>query len=245
MDALTPVPQSNEQPRIDDVYVYDKEIIRRMSEDTSRGCWLDASPQNEEIHALQRRSPRSTNLLRRRSQPRTQARRNTWVPSVYWVFLVMASFLITPTTAVRIPFTNCLPISTQSSGVLQFVPKFVDAVFNTTDQLHNLRLTIWGNVTGAIYQQFVPPAANDSYWSDPTKTDGKILDVTASTNILTALRGHIDFLSYEPYNENVRFCTQLINSTCPLSPSFASNPYVFPSSSPSWSIIDTNKLCTI
>jgi hypothetical protein len=220
MEALTRASHSNGRPRLDDVYAHDKENIRRMA--STHHDDNDAPNAHPE-------SSRSTGMQCRHREDELnspRARKSMWFPSVHWVLLVMVGLLTSPTAAVYISFSNCLPVSTQNSAVLQFVPKFVDAVFNTTDRLHNMRITVWGNVTGSMYTEFVPPAANDSYWSDPTKTDGKILNVT--NNVLTALRSHIDFLNYQPWAQNVEFCAQVINGTCPLGPSFAANPYVPP-----------------
>lgn len=93
----------------------------------------------------------------------------------------LVSFLATPSAAVFINFDNCLSDSIINSTPLQlqFIPLFVDAVFNTSDPSHNLNVTIYGNVSGQATEGVYPPPT-DASWSDPNDTFGKIVDVSPS-----------------------------------------------------------------
>lgn len=157
-----------------------------------------------------------------------------------WVLILVASLWVVPTSAVFIDFQNCLSDSYQKNTPLQlqFVPKFLDAVFNTTNPDHNLNVTVWGNVTGSGPDHLVilPPASDTDYWqSNQTNLGGKILDLPEPDSAqpkLTTLFTKASVLSYEPYSNSTAFCTQLTNSVCPLAPVFnvnESNPYEFPS----------------
>ena len=144
--------------------------------------------------------------------------------------VLVATLFINPTTAVFIKYQNCLSEAYQNDQPLslQFVPLFVDAVFNTKDPSHNLLVTVWGNVTGSGPSPLVAlPSANDtSYWSNPNNTQGKIAndpDPTSADPRLTTLFNKVDVLTYEPWSEAVDFCDQLVNATCPLGPQFFVN----------------------
>ena len=143
---------------------------------------------------------------------------------VFLVIPLILSLFSSPAVAVSVNFTNCLPESYQNNIplALQFVPKHVDVVFNNTDPSHNLKVTIWGNVVGS--QSTEPlPAANDSAWSNPNITLGKIENLTAPYTKLTTLSNKITVLTYEPWNENVDFCDRLVNGSCPLGQRFGVN----------------------
>lgn len=141
-----------------------------------------------------------------------------------WLTVLAVCMLIRPSKAVLIEYQNCLSDAYLNSDPtrLQFVPNYVDAVFNTTDSNHNLRLTIYGNVTGTD-TIITLPALDSPDWKNPNYTDGKIVNVTSSTDKETTLYSKADFLSYEPWTSTVGFCDQLINGTCPLGPAFDAN----------------------
>ena len=141
---------------------------------------------------------------------------------------LVSCLLLRPVSAVLIPFANCLPESYQANipTPLQWVPLAVDAVFDLDSPTHNLRVSVFGNVTGSYRQVQLPPA-NSSDWKDPAKLDGKIVDVPDSQGInrATTLRSNIKVLTYEPYDHGSYFCSEsLINGSCPLAPIFNSTP---------------------
>src|SRR5438045_3490621 len=142
-------------------------------------------------------------------------------------YLLIASLLTIfarPTTGAFINFQNCLSpnIINNKPPILQFVPLHVAAVFNTTDPSHNLNITVWGNVTGSNPLVVLPPP-DDPSWSNPNRTDGKIIHVDPTTNTATTLLTKVNVLSYMSYSDDADFCTQLINGSCPLGPSFRAN----------------------
>jgi ML-like domain len=143
---------------------------------------------------------------------------------VYWILVLVISFFSSPATAVLINFQNCLSQDYQNNEplALQFVPLYVDAVFNTTDPSHNLKVTVWGNVNGSQNTLPLPPP-NDPAWSNPNFTNGKIENLTAPYTKLTTLSNKVSVLTYEPWNENVDFCDRLVNGSCPLGPRFKAN----------------------
>lgn len=151
--------------------------------------------------------------------------------SPVWMLMLLASIWIVPVSGVFIDFQNCLSDAYQKNTPLQlqFVPKFVNAVFNTTDPNHNLNVTVWGNVTGSGPEHLVilPPANDTDYWnSNQTNLGGKILDLPDPDDTdpkLTTLFSKVNVLTYEPWSESVKFCNQLVNSSCPLGPVFSAN----------------------
>jgi hypothetical protein len=158
-----------------------------------------------------------------------------------YVLAIIATLWIIPTAAVFIDFQNCLSENTKQDTPLQlqFVPYFVDAVFNTTDPRHNLKVRVYGNVTGSTVgsTRYVLPPANDSYWtSNETSYGGKIVATPFPNDPSpknTTLYNKVTVLSYEPWNVFEDFCGQVDkNYSCPISPSFTANrtnPYNFPS----------------
>ncbi|KAH7022680.1 hypothetical protein EDB80DRAFT_16116 [Ilyonectria destructans] len=189
--------------------------------------------------ALPQRLPRST--------MGTSSRRRAWPPRLSTVSrlstnLVLVIFLavlaISPTTAVRIPIQNCLDESYRKSDnhPLQWVPFEIDAVFDTKNDSHNLRVIVWGNVTGSQNVAELPAAGN-AYWTNDNETNGKIIrssDLESKNAKATTLIRKVNFLSYEPWRDAVDFCESgLVNGTCPLSPVFdttnLSMPYALPS----------------
>jgi hypothetical protein len=166
----------------------------------------------------------------RADMPRPWFRRSRF-GTLGYLSVLLILFLAIPTSAVFIEFQNCLSdaVQTNSPLQLQFVPMYVDAKFNTTGPSNNLQVTVWGNVTGSGPEQFVIlPAPNDTgYWdSNQTNLGGKILDEpdpNAAAPKLTTLLNKVDVLTYEPWSDSVDFCSQLINASCPLAPSFYAN----------------------
>ena len=128
-------------------------------------------------------------------------------------------------SAAFIAFDNCLPDTyvNNDPALLQWVPLFVDASFDTENPNHTLRVTMWGNVTGKSTNVTLPPW-NSSDWSDPSKTDGKIVDLPDPNSPKpkrTTLHSKVEVLSYEPWNETKDFCdSALLNGSCPLPPVF-------------------------
>lgn len=164
----------------------------------------------------------------------TSSRRRAWPPRLSTVSrlstnLVLVIFLavlaISPTTAVRIPIQNCLDESYRKSDnhPLQWVPYEIDAVFDTKNDSHNLRVIVWGNVTGSQNVAELP-AAGSAYWTNDNETNGKIIrssDLESKNAKATTLIRKVNFLSYEPWKDAVDFCESgLVNGACPLSPVF-------------------------
>jgi len=141
---------------------------------------------------------------------------------LYGFGLLAMSLFVNPAQAVMVQFQNCLPESYQNNvpTALQFSPLFVDASFDTTGEMHNLHITVYGNVTGT-YRNVTLPPSNDPAWTNPEITDGKIENLPYPGTKYTTLFNKINVLTYEPWSQNVNFCDQLVNGTCPLAPSFS------------------------
>ncbi|KAK5987363.1 hypothetical protein PT974_11490 [Cladobotryum mycophilum] len=140
-------------------------------------------------------------------------------PTILLITILIALFIATPAAAVQIPFQNCLgqAIQTDKPQSLQWVPKYVDAVFDTKNPTHNLRIINWGNVTGAFFNGLPPP--NDPYWANPNETNGKIVN-SEDSDRATTIASNVKYLTYEPYRDRLNFCDNLVNGTCPLGPVF-------------------------
>ncbi|OIW34991.1 hypothetical protein CONLIGDRAFT_675934 [Coniochaeta ligniaria NRRL 30616] len=151
---------------------------------------------------------------------------------------LLACLVLRPVTAAKVPFENCLPDSYRYNQptLLQWLPYEVHASFDTENPSHTLRVTMWGNVTGSLYNVTLPPP-NSTAWTDPTKLDGKILgepDPDSDAPKLTTLHSKVEFLTYEPWSENTNFCnTSLTNATCPLGPVFNTSNILVPYDLPS------------
>ncbi|OLN95959.1 putative membrane protein C1322.03-like protein 2 [Colletotrichum chlorophyti] len=146
--------------------------------------------------------------------------------------LYVACLLMRPASAVLIPFDNCMADTSGSDRPpLQWNPVYVDARFNVTDPNYNLQIIVWGNVSGTYRTTDVLPPASDPAWNDPSKTEGKILQVTQEGNKVTTLSNRINVLTYQPFSNLSNFCQHsLVNGSCPLSPVFNSTPMqAFPS----------------
>ncbi|RYP27305.1 hypothetical protein DL768_011291 [Monosporascus sp. mg162] len=173
--------------------------------------------------------------------PRPSNRHNL-VSLLKTTFLFTTCFWTQPVTAVLIPFSNCLSYNYVHPDPghdlqLQWVPLFVDAIFDTEGPAHNLRVTVWGNVTGQIGRGELPPP-DDPRWSDPEDILwGKIRDLPEpdepdETRKATTLRTTVDFLTYQPHLSYRNFCQNILNGSCPLGPVFNSTPYDSPYDQP-------------
>jgi hypothetical protein len=143
------------------------------------------------------------------------------------LLLVLLSMVTIPVAnAAFITFDNCLNPNILNSAPkqLQFVPLFVNAVFNTTDKRRNLNITVYGNVTGQA-QLGAYPARDDPVWRNDSNGMYSIIDHTIN---FTTLFTNIDVLSYEAYNaQPARFCNTTLGGGCPWIPLWdanASNP---------------------
>lgn len=167
----------------------------------------------------------------RRGCPTTRSPWRASLSSYGCLLIVLTLLWVGPVSAVFVDFQNCLSESVQDNTPLQlqFVPKFVSAVFNTTDPSHNLNVTVWGNVTGSTVElpRLILPPAGDGYWNttNDTQNGGKIEEIPFpdGADRYTTLFNKLNVLTYEPWNSGVNFCEQLVNGSCPLSPSFFVN----------------------
>lgn len=161
--------------------------------------------------------------------PRTKpSRYRSWAHSIFFTnmaLVLLACVALQPVTAANVPFENCLPDSYRYNQptLLQWLPSEVHASFDTENPSHTLLVTMWGNVTGSLYNVTLPPP-NSTAWKDPKKIDGKILgepEPDSDAPKLTTLHSKVEFLTYEPWSDNTNFCnTSLTNATCPLAPIF-------------------------
>lgn len=150
--------------------------------------------------------------------------------------LVCLSLLSQPAAAVLLnKFDNCLEESIKDSNPreLQWIPLYVGATFDTKDKSHNLRITVWGNVTGAYNPTMSPalPPWNSDDWNNPNITNGKIVanPFPDGANLLTTLHSKINVVTYEPYRADFDFCKDaLTNSSCPLGPVFNNETAINP-----------------
>lgn len=185
---------------------------------------------------------RSTTRNRRAQMAFPRWRQTFPLMNLGYLLALIVSFLIVPASAVLLEFDNCLSESYKNGNPkqLQFVPYWLDAVFNTTDPSHNLQVTVWGDVTGFIGQnQSAPPLNSNplSYWSpvnDSTVYGGKIINIpnagSTDPNLVkyTTLSNKVNVLTYEPYDHSEQFCANLVNFSCPLGPAVKAEPYVEP-----------------
>ncbi|KAG6014592.1 hypothetical protein E4U43_006372 [Claviceps pusilla] len=135
------------------------------------------------------------------------------------LFSLLAS---TPVSAVRIRPTNCLPESFQNQNppFIQWVPVEAHAKFDTKSNKHNFQYIVWGNVTGSLQRVKLPPPEDRDYWTNPDKTNGKIINSDNSENG-TTVKSSISMLSYVPWSHRYFFCGDaLVNGSCPLPPVF-------------------------
>lgn len=142
-----------------------------------------------------------------------------------WTLLGLLSISITPIFALRVEFENCLPDDYRNNDPLplQWEPMYADAFFDTENEEHTLEFVVWGNVAGAWNEVDLPPA-NDSYWEDDEKTEGKIIE-TPYKDVkplrATTLFRRLNILTFTELTHAVNFCRDgLTNGTCPLAPVF-------------------------
>lgn len=213
-----------------------KAVIGRMPEDIKERCNVNRSSDSHSEPHTAPRSVRPRELichpeLSTDSPPAMRTLRSyRYQPSKalsYGLLVMLVCFLINPATAAFINFQNCLSEAYQDASPppLQFVPLFMDASFNTTDPSHELMVTVWGNVTGAYTQVQLPPP-NDTAWTNPNFTDGKIENLPFPHTRWTTLSTKVNVLTYEPWKQSDKFCDALVNGTCPLAPRFTANAYV-------------------
>lgn len=142
------------------------------------------------------------------------------------LLLLIIVLLVNGTSAVFINFENCLDPSIVNSQFpqqqLQFVPLYVWATFNTSSESHELNVTAYGNIAGIATQQPYP-GQNDSQWTNPNETVGKIPDVAGppEDQKYTTFQTSFHVLDYAPYNPDAnRFCNSSSLTPCPLAPIF-------------------------
>lgn len=192
---------------------------RLTSSDSQRSLTTVASTPS---HTARRLPP----IMTRPARPARSRRRHLdglLSASAFLVYALIALFLAAvPVSAVRVPFTNCLDEKYITDGKLQWKPVYADASFDTTDPTHELKVVVWGNVTGFQDPKNLPPSAQDDpnrlYWKDNGKTNGKITQ-TGDTGKATTLYRRVNVLTYRPVNERVNFCTEALDGgQCPLGP---------------------------
>lgn len=161
-------------------------------------------------------------ILRR---PRTRSRPAPPLPRgiISTVLLLLLSIATLPAVSAGfITFDNCLNpnILNSSPKQLQFVPLFVNAVFNTTDKKRNLNITVYGNVTGQAQDGAYPPRTDPIFKND---TKG-LFSIADAPDNFTTLFTNIDVLSYEAYNAApARFCNTTLKRDCPWIPLWDAN----------------------
>ena len=143
------------------------------------------------------------------------------------VFLVISLHIRSSVTAF-INFDNCLSpdiINSNDPKLLQFVPLFVWASFNTSAKSYNLNVTAYGNINGTAFKQSYP-VQTDPQWTNPNDTVGKIPDVYGSgpSAKYTTFTTEFNVLDYTPYAPGPsRFCNTSSVMACPLAPVFDFN----------------------
>lgn len=224
--AIIPYPH-NDHGRYSEI-----EVAMIMSTDSriAGGVTRDGNGSGNRLDA---REASKTIRTGRRENMTTRTRRRGSFATLPYLLLLIASLCIVPVSAVLVDFQNCLSEAVKKNKplALQFVPLFVDAIFNTTDPNHPLTITVWGNVTGSTVgseaRLIVPPGNDTEYWnSNATYAGGKIVDIpdpTATNPKLTTLSNKVNVLTYEPWSGDYDFCNSLINGSCPLAPRFDVN----------------------
>lgn len=145
----------------------------------------------------------------------------------YTSSIIIASLMLFLNTvsAHFIPFDNCLgPSLISNPSLLQFVPLFVWAAFNSTDASHNLNITVYGNVTGNAYKGQTNPGPSSQLWDDPKNTTGKIPDLPSADAAYTTFTTRFDVVDHTTYSPNAsRFCNTSAITPCPWAPIFEFN----------------------
>ncbi|KAI1844317.1 hypothetical protein JX266_009608 [Neoarthrinium moseri] len=154
----------------------------------------------------------------------SSSRRSRRKPSSPWKrAALLGPLLLAPTvSAVFLPFDNCLPDNyiwynkDDGTAQLQWVPVQLDAKFDLEDP-NNLLITVWGNVTGKVGTDPLPPW-NSTEWINGTQSLlGKIQDEPIQKNA-TTLHSKVDVASYKPFSSDRSFCENIQNGSCPLGP---------------------------
>ncbi|KAF5866730.1 hypothetical protein ETB97_009887 [Aspergillus alliaceus] len=142
--------------------------------------------------------------------------------AIAWTWMLLV--LLSPTYAALVNFDNCLPAPTIASNPqkLQFVPLDVSVVFDLKNPLHNLNITVYGNVSGTADQSSSYPSPDDPQWTNPNETVGKIVDLNTANNKLTTLVTSVDVVSFSPYSGPTSFCDS-VRGGCPIGPVFNAN----------------------
>lgn len=199
-------------------------MIRRPQETEGAMTWEEGHTVEQKVPPRHRPDRTGHNGGRRRRRLESPSKYAIASTALLWLQAV---------SAVSLPFDNCLPdnyiYSNQAAGEaqLQWVPLHLEAVFDLNSPNHNLRVTVWGNVTGKVGSDPLP-AWNDSAWSDPKGVPlGKILAQSAPNtpnSNATTLHTKVDVATYEPFTSDVYFCDNLLNGPCPLGPVFNTTP---------------------
>lgn len=161
------------------------------------------------------------------SMSRICARKGTPSTAILLLQLLLATMvLMQPSAAAFVRFENCLSpnIINSSPLMLQFIPLYVWATFNSTTDAHGLNVTVYGNVSGFTTVPPYPPSGASS-WKDPKNDTGKIPDLGGplGKQLYTTFESMFNVLDYTPYNPNdVRFCNSSALTPCPFAPVFNS-----------------------
>ncbi|KAJ9209765.1 hypothetical protein DTO166G4_8617 [Paecilomyces variotii] len=194
-------------------------------EDTSRWgqLWSISQPQEvpyrrSSITAECSRFHRDDNAFPRRRTARYHS------GSLGIILLLFLISLVSPVAGAFVNFENCLEkvIIDSNPLQLQFVPLNASVVYDPSDTLHTLNVTVYGNVSGLATDEAYP-APDDPQWSNPNDTLGKIIDLSKSNNKYTTLFTKLNVLSFTPYDNASRFCTSVTQGQCPLGPVFYAN----------------------
>ncbi|KAJ5757208.1 uncharacterized protein N7511_007390 [Penicillium nucicola] len=153
----------------------------------------------------------------------TSKRRQAW--SSWWMMMLGLIFFASHAAAVLLDFDNCLSKTILESDPLQlqFVPTNVSVVFNLTNSLHPLSVTVYGNVSGTMSRTADYPAMDSADWTNPNWTDGKIVDLSTTNYKYTTLLTAFNVLSFSPFNNASRFRDSLTQGTLPMGPVFDYN----------------------
>ncbi|OJJ51735.1 hypothetical protein ASPZODRAFT_108698 [Penicilliopsis zonata CBS 506.65] len=138
------------------------------------------------------------------------------------MMMLLLMVLVQPARAALIQFQNCLSQDIVESQPLQlqFVPLDVWASFDFDNPLRPLNITVYGNVSGTADGSAYYPSPDNSSWSNPNDTYGKIPYVYKATNTLTTLDAASGVLTFSPWTDREGFCSALVQGDCPLAPVF-------------------------
>ncbi|KAK3337322.1 hypothetical protein B0T19DRAFT_68456 [Cercophora scortea] len=221
VDEADPRASTASEPELDQLGHVRSQASRHGHLDT------DMASMMEPCHA----PPAPTSAARSTAPAAGQHSRPRLLPSAPGMLrgMLFVGALLRPAAGAFVSFENCLPESyiSYSPTPLQWRAVSVDASFDTVNPKHTLRLTMWGNVMGSATNVTLPPP-NSTDWTDPTKTDGKILDEpepNAPDPKLTTLHSKVNVLTYEPWSDSFNFCNTSLQGPhkCPLAPVFGDN----------------------